>query len=172
PDLVHQGAKWLATGLSVFGIGAKTNAGYGWFDCANEIQAHVQRELQNWKRQSAEEKHRQIKEQQLKAEEQARLQRKRQLESLLAELPPQQQADKEIEMLSDTQFMQKLRDFCKDPRKGGPTEDQKKAIVRALRGPRIATWEQLKTRATKGHFARIANAIRELSKAMNLGRMP
>lgn len=30
PDVIHA-RTWLATGLSVFGLGAKTNAGYGWF---------------------------------------------------------------------------------------------------------------------------------------------
>ncbi len=30
-DLLEQARTWLATGLEVFGIGAKTNAGYGWF---------------------------------------------------------------------------------------------------------------------------------------------
>lgn len=32
---------WLHTGLQTFGLGAKTNAGYGWFDCSDTIQAVV-----------------------------------------------------------------------------------------------------------------------------------
>lgn len=172
PDLLSLAKSWLATGLSVFGLGAKTNAGYGWFECTDEIQGIIENQVQNWHRQISEEKRRQIKEQQLKAEEEARLQRKRERESLLAGLPPEQRADKEIEMLTDDQFKEKVRNFCKDTRKGGPTDEQKKAIVRALRGPRLAFWEQFKKQATKGELAKVANAIRELSKAMNLGKMP
>ena len=39
--LIEYARVWLATGLSVFGIGAKTNAGYGWFDCSKEVNGSV-----------------------------------------------------------------------------------------------------------------------------------
>jgi hypothetical protein len=32
---------WLRTGLETFGLGAKTNAGYGWFDCSEQVQEVV-----------------------------------------------------------------------------------------------------------------------------------
>ena len=39
-DLAH---RWLATGLEVFGVGAKGAAGYGWFDASEEVNAGVRR---------------------------------------------------------------------------------------------------------------------------------
>jgi len=41
-----------------------------------------------------------------------------------------------------------------------------------LRGPRLAYWQAFKTKATKGDLATVDQAIRQLSKAMNLGKMP
>ncbi len=36
---------WLQVGLEIFGLGAKTNAGYGWFDCSDAVQKSVQEAL-------------------------------------------------------------------------------------------------------------------------------
>ena len=49
---------------------------------------------------------------------------------------------------------------------------EKKAIVRALREPRLAYWQTFKTKATKGDPATVDQAIRALSKTLNLGKMP
>jgi CRISPR/Cas system CMR subunit Cmr6 (Cas7 group RAMP superfamily) len=34
-SLLEKASDWLSQGLEVFGLGAKTNAGYGWFTCLN-----------------------------------------------------------------------------------------------------------------------------------------
>ncbi|HZR18954.1 MAG TPA: type III-B CRISPR module RAMP protein Cmr6, partial [Verrucomicrobiae bacterium] len=36
--LLNQARAWLKAGLETFGLGAKTNAGYGWFDCSEAVQ--------------------------------------------------------------------------------------------------------------------------------------
>jgi CRISPR-associated protein Cmr6 len=42
--LVNHARTWLKTGLETLGLGAKTNAGYGWFaDVTEAVQAHLQR---------------------------------------------------------------------------------------------------------------------------------
>jgi CRISPR type III-B/RAMP module RAMP protein Cmr6 len=170
--LVQHARSWLATGLSVFGLGAKTNAGYGWFDCSETVHTAVT-ELLHQKaereKKAAEEK---AAKEKAEAEAKAKATEKAARDAALASLSGDERADKEIELLTDQQFDAKVRAFCKEPKKGGPTEEQKKAIVRALRGPRLAYWQAFKTKATKGDLATVDQAIRQLSKAMNLGKMP
>jgi hypothetical protein len=172
PQLVQHARTWLATGLQTFGLGAKTNAGYGWFDCSETIHNTVERTLLDRAERERAEKQRLAEEQRRKAEEAERLRQKQEREAALANLSGDERADKEIELLTDQQFDAKVRAFCKEPKKGGPTEEQKRAIVRALRGPRLAYWQAFKTKATKGELATVNQAIRQLSKAMNLGKMP
>lgn len=170
--LLATAREWLVGGLSVFGIGAKTSAGYGWFDCSETVQKSVERILQEQSESERIQKQREAEAQKLKAQEEARRKAKLEREAALAGLPPEARADKEIEMLTDQQFDNLVRAFCKDPKKGGPTDEQRKAIVRALRGPRLAYWDEFKRKATRGDPAKVANAIRELCKKMNLGKMP
>jgi len=170
--LVQHARTWLATGLSAFGLGAKTNAGYGWFDCSETIHNTVERTLLDRAERERAEKQRLAEEQRRKAEEAERLRQKQEREAALAHLSGDERADKEIELLTDQQFDAKVRAFCKEPKKGGPTEEQKRAIVRALRGPRLAYWQNFKAKATKGELAKVVQEIRELCKAMNLGKMP
>jgi CRISPR/Cas system CMR subunit Cmr6 (Cas7 group RAMP superfamily) len=172
PQLVQHGRTWLATGLSAFGLGAKTNAGYGWFDCSATIHNTVQKTLHDRAERERAEKQRLAEEQRRKAEVAERLRQEQEREAALANLSGDERADKEIELLTEQQFDAKVRAFCKEPRKGGPTEEQKKAIVRALRGPRLAYWQAFKAKATKGELAKVVQAVRELCKAMNLGKMP
>jgi CRISPR-associated protein Cmr6 len=171
-QLVQHARTWLATGLRTFGLGAKTNAGYGWFDCSETIHNTVERTLHDRAERERAEKQRLAEEQRRKAEEAERLRQKQEREAALAHLSGDERADKEIELLTDQQFDAKVRAFCKEPKKGGPTEEQKRAIVRALRGPRLAYWQNFKAKATKGELAKVVQEIRELCKAMNLGKMP
>lgn len=163
---------WLAAGLETFGIGAKTNAGYGWFDASEALSQAIIQKQQATKKQREDEIQRQRDIARQAADASARLAAKRALEEALANLAPEQQDDKKIELLTEPQFDTKVRAFCKEPKKGGPTEAEKKAIVRSLRGPRLAYWEAFKPKATKGDLASIDQAIRALSKSMTLGKMP
>ena len=162
----------LRTGLEVFGIGAKTNAGYGWFDASVELNQRIaERQAEEIKRLEeqackAAEKARQ------EAEANARAETKAALAAALEGLTPEQQGDKKLELLNEAQFEAKVRSFCKEPKKGGPTEPEKQAIVRALRGPHLAYWQTFKAKATKGDLATVDQAIRQLSKTLNLGKMP
>lgn len=162
----------LRTGLEVFGIGAKTNAGYGVFD-ASETTHH---EIATGIKQRREEERRQLREKDEQAarerEAEARRSAKAALEQALAGLSPEQQEDKKLELLTEAQFDAKMRAFCKDPKKGGPGELEKQAIIRALRGPRLAYWTLFKTKATKGELATVDQAVRSLCKTLNLGKMP
>ena len=162
----------LRTGLDVFGLGAKTNAGYGLFDASEELNTRI-----GERQKVAIERKRELERQafekaKLDAEAEARANAKAALEAALEGLPPEQQEDKKLELLSDPQFDAKVRAFCKEPKKGGPRDAEKQAIVRALRGPRLYYWLTFKTKATKGDLATVDQAIRQLSKTLNLGKMP
>ncbi len=170
--LIEWARTWLKVGLETFGLGAKTAAGYGWFDCSDEVQNRTRTLLQGKAARDEAKKQQLAQEQQRKAEEAERMRLKREREEMLANLTGDERADKEVELLTDQQFDGKVRAFLRDPKKGGPSEELKKAIVRALRGPRIAYWQDFKAKATKGELSKVAQAIRELSKAMNLGKMP
>jgi len=162
----------LRVGLEAFGIGAKTNAGYGWFEASVEFNQRIA-ERQIEERRHREEQARQAAEKaRQEAETQARAEAKAALAAELEGLTPEQQEDKKLELLSEAQFDAKVRAFCKEPKKGGPSEPEKQAIVRALRGPRLAYWEIFKTKATKGDLATVDQAVRQLSKTLNLGKMP
>jgi hypothetical protein len=116
----------------------------------------------------------------IRAEEAARIQkdaeerqrRKAEEQAALSGLSPDQQADWRLAQLSPNQFDAKVRAFCKDQRRGGPTEEEKKAIVRALRGDQAAYWSQFKGKATKGELATVDQAIRALNKQLNGDKMP
>ena len=44
-DFLAHARVWLATGLQTFGLGAKTAAGYGWFDCSEALQQAIKTDL-------------------------------------------------------------------------------------------------------------------------------
>jgi hypothetical protein len=164
---------WLASGLETFGLGAKTNAGYGWFDASETLNQAIVEQIKIAKKRREDDLQSQRDKERQDAEAAIRLAAKAALEQALAGLSPEEREDKKIEMLSVPQFEAKIRSFCKDIRKGGPGDEEKKAIVRALRGTRIAYWQEFKIKADKGgDAATIGQAIRALSKTMSLGKMP
>jgi CRISPR/Cas system CMR subunit Cmr6 (Cas7 group RAMP superfamily) len=168
--LVGRARGWLKTGLETFGLGAKTNAGYGWFEATETVQQAVGEALAEHAKKQADEAKRKQDEERRKAEQEARARLRHECEAALAGLTGDERADKEVELLSEAQFDGKVRAFCKEPKKGGPTEEQRRAIVRALRGPRLAYWQAFKTKATKGELAAADQAIRQLSKQMFPGK--
>jgi CRISPR-associated protein Cmr6 len=154
---------WLAKGLETFGLGAKTNAGYGWFIEDTEFASKL-KEREAEKKRSAEES-------MAKAQAERKRLEKAELDKTLASLPPEVRDDARVAKLSDDQFHDWLRRFVKA--KGGLTEPEKAAVVRALRGPRISTWQAFKLKAQKGgEPATIDQAIRALNKRLNGDKMP
>jgi CRISPR/Cas system CMR subunit Cmr6 (Cas7 group RAMP superfamily) len=165
--LVARARTWLASGLASFGIGAKTAAGYGWFgDVTGAVRAQLAAEMALRKKEAD----RKAADEKAAADAKAKADAKAALDAELAGLSPEQRADKLVQLLTAQQFEAKIRAFCKEPKKGGPSEDDKKAIVRALRGPQLSFWETFKTKATKGDLATVDQAIRQLSKQMFPGK--
>lgn len=165
--LVAVARRWLLTGLQEYGLGAKTNAGYGWFEDVTE--AHF--EKLDAERQA--EERRQREEEAALAKKQAEAQRiaeKLAYEARMAALTPEQRADATVADWNDDALRARMNAFIRS--KGAPSDADKAAIVRALRGPRLSLWEDFKAHARGGEPAKIADAIRALSKSLGLGKMP
>jgi hypothetical protein len=173
---VEYARAWLACGLSTFGLGAKTNAGYGWFACGSEIDRVVTAELLALQQRRQDQIAREALEQRQKREKEEQERQAAERRAATANLTPEQKIDWELARLAPQQFDSWLETFA--------TRDlpEQQAIVRALRLPpeaadsRRAVWEKLKKKAEKGGKpAKVAEAIRGLSKQMlpgKEGKMP
>ena len=161
---------WLTHGLELFGLGAKTNAGYGWFDASAELNREIAKREQGALARENLAKQRLEQETIARAVDEERLRKKRELENALAGLTPDQQEDMKIELLSEAQFDGKVRSFSKP--KGGPTAIEKAAIIRALKAPRLGYWQDFKPKAVKGDLAKVDQAIRTLNKQLYADKMP
>ncbi len=169
--LIDLAQEWLRGGLEGFGLGAKTAAGYGWFDASEQFNRTVAQKLEQavlHQRAEAEA----ARELALQQERNRKLQEEKQA---LASLTPEQQEDFKLSKLTTEQFRAKLDNFL-----ANESEPERSAVVRALRlemsapHSRRAFWDDLKLKAQKkgAKFAKIEQAIRQLSKQLNLGKMP
>jgi CRISPR-associated protein Cmr6 len=164
---------WLATGLNSFGIGAKTAAGYGWFDTSEGVGAEVRGKIQNDLKNSKALAERRSAEEKQKKEQEARQREREAKASATKDMSPDEVADWEVGQFSQEQFVAKLKSFFKEPKKGGPSDFEKAAIVRALKGPRFTIWQDFKGKAAKGgELAKSEQAIRALNKQINGDKMP
>lgn len=170
-------SRWLALGLQIFGLGAKTAAGYGWFDASERTSRTVHDLLERRARQEAAQRAAEKEAAQQKARQEADRQQKKDEEEALASLGPEAGQDFLLSRLGDAQFRSALESFTRQP------DDKQRAIVRALRkspeetGNRRAFWDELKSKAqTKGgKYGQLDSAIRVLSKQMfpgKEGKMP
>jgi CRISPR/Cas system CMR subunit Cmr6 (Cas7 group RAMP superfamily) len=172
PSRQDRARAWLANSLTTFGLGAKTAAGYGWFDVSETLQSSVRSALK-----AAGD--RRLKEQFDREEESRRKSKERQdqelretMKAAMANLTPDQQEDFKLAQLTVDQFRSALDNYAKRA-----TEEQK-AIVRAMRserdvpGSRRAFWDDLKAKAHKkgGKYAQTEQAIRQLGKQMFPGK--
>ena len=170
--LLEQAHKWLADGLTIFGLGAKTAAGYGWFDCSEAVQAAVKQAIEKREKQEAQRRQAESDAAEKKAKDEAERIRRESEKAAMANLTPEQQEDFKVAQLKEDQFRSALDNFAKK------TPEEQKALVRALRldagvpGSRRVFWEDLKAKAKKkgGKLAHTENSIRELSKQMFSGK--
>jgi CRISPR-associated protein Cmr6 len=126
-ELLQAAKKWLATGLSVFGLGAKTAAGYGWFDCSEKVQQAVMPLLQAVELQRR--KEREEAEAKRKAEEAKQAAEKAEQERL-AKAPPHEKFRAEYGKLADEPFAAQAKKYAE------MTDDQRHGFVLALKDRR------------------------------------
>lgn len=172
PSDVDSAAAWLAGGLRAFGLGAKTNAGYGWFDTDDRLQHAVQGFRARAAKARKDIAERAALEAEAKNKEAERLERKRTQDAAMASLLPDEREDYLVRQLSDDQFRAAMENF------GKRGDAERRAIVRALRQPleepgsRRKFWDDLKDKAQKkgGKWGTLADAIRSASKAQYPGK--
>ncbi len=174
--LVARARTWLATGLATLGLGAKTAAGYGWFEteqtpvAVTELLAAQQQAMAEQKRRAEEAAARK------NEEEEARRQRELHHAAMSA-MTPEQQDDFKLAQLTNDQFRSAVDNFA------NRAPEEQKAIVRAMRldptepNSRRHSWDDLKAKAQKkgGKSATTEQAIRALSKQLfpgKEGKMP
>jgi len=126
-ELLDAAKKWLATGLSVFGLGAKVAAGYGWFDCSEKVQQAVMALLQAVELQRR--KEREEAEAKRKAEEAKQAAEKAEQERL-AKAPPHEKFRAEYGKLADEPFAAQAKKYAE------MTDDQRHGFVLALKDRR------------------------------------
>jgi len=176
-DLLQKARKWLAEGLAAFGLGAKTAAGYGWFDCSEEIQVVVRQAIEKRDKKESERRQAEADAAAQKAEAETKRRRREAEKAAMANLTPEQQEDFNVAQLKEDQLRSAIDNFSRK------TPEEQKALVRAFRldavvtGSRRSFWEDLKTKAKKkgGKLAHTENSIRQLSKQMfpgKEGKMP
>lgn len=172
PKSVASAQTWLRVGLEAFGLGGKTNAGYGWFAAGESVGTAVAGEQERQRESARKLRRQQEEEARRRFEEQERARKKAEDDAATADMSDEEKADWTIRQLSPDQFEARLRAFHKEKRKGGPADDEKAAIIRALRGERLSAWTEFKAKAVKGDLATAANAIRVLNKQLNGDKMP
>jgi CRISPR type III-B/RAMP module RAMP protein Cmr6 len=165
-DLANQARSWLEEGLQTFGLGGKTAAGYGWFDCSPAVQEAGDEFLTE--RRQTEEREAQQKRQQEDDKRKAEAARKdaEARKAATANMTDEQKADYEVDQLSEQQLIEKLRRF------GDLSDTAKAALLRALLDPnrRASVWQQVKTWSIQGNqkerrtWAPVADQIRALAK--------
>ncbi len=163
---------WLAHGLQLFGLGAKTAAGYGWFDASETLQSAIKTRRESELKRIEEEASRKAEDAKKAHEAELRRLKKEEEANALKGLSSEAAEDWKIAQLSDPQFEAKVRSFFKEPKRGGPLDEEKPAIIRALKGPRLEIWKRFKAHATKGDLATAAAAIHTLNKNLHGDKMP
>jgi CRISPR type III-B/RAMP module RAMP protein Cmr6 len=155
--------RWLTVGLEVFGLGAKTAAGYGWFETEAVTRSILERReklrIEILKREEDEK---------LKAALEAKKAEAAAIAQELEGLSEEEKQNRLLSKLDDNQFYQRLVDF------NARNKSEQEALVRALyTEARHAVWTQLKEKAAKkgGKFGQAETAIRILNKALKLGKL-
>ena len=150
PDQVLDDAhRWLEQALTVFGIGAKTSAGYGWFALAPDVDEQLRAESK--RENEAREKER-------IAAEQAALKEKEKRERF-QKLGPVEKEMEILDELDDQEFANRVLqlDSC--------DENTARAIIKTLRNRRKDRWKKWKKSKKQTDAKRVAaveNVIRKL----------
>jgi CRISPR/Cas system CMR subunit Cmr6 (Cas7 group RAMP superfamily) len=143
-DSVQRACEWLAGGLATFGLGAKTAAGYGWFNTSPSIGQVVEGHLQA--RAEARRKESKAQEEIVRQRqpEEIRRQARETLEKATASMTEEETVMYTLKQLQEPQFVSKLdrwRDLSPGERLG---------IYHLMRSDKTAFWLDLRKKATEG----------------------
>jgi CRISPR type III-B/RAMP module RAMP protein Cmr6 len=165
PEFESQARAWLAAGLEKLGIGGKTTAGYGWLDCSQELQTEVRGKTEKEEQDRVRAEERQRTEEKEKRDRENTEKRRQEEKAATAAMSPEERLDYEISRWTDDQFSSRLDSFLK------LDDTMKRAMQRALKGPRAESWKKMKDLAQNGtskekkRWIPVADAVRATAKA-------
>jgi CRISPR/Cas system CMR subunit Cmr6 (Cas7 group RAMP superfamily) len=166
-ELVRLAQTWLAAGLSVFGLGARKSAGYGWFEVSAQLQQPLRAELQALQTEWRQKRVRKLAETRERERQEAEALASIKLAERMKSLSEEELLDYDLLQLKEVQFWGKVQKFH------ALDDEGKKAMIRVLQGQRSDLWRELKLRAARGgQWGRVENAIRQFSRENDLGKMP
>ena len=171
--------KWLIQAMTVLGLGAKTAAGYGWFEydeAESQKLLKAEKEKAEQKRLAEEKLERErLAREKAKQEEMERAKAKKEYEEKIKTMSPEEKWDYIIaNEWDENKFRNRLGMFWQTG-KGALDEEEKKAIVRALKVSKKAVWDEIKNaKQKKGEppWPRIADEVRKLNKTTYGDKMP
>jgi CRISPR/Cas system CMR subunit Cmr6 (Cas7 group RAMP superfamily) len=142
-DELEHARRWLADGLSIFGLGAKTNAGYGWFDASHAVQLCVGSFL----RQAQEARSAKYAEvEQARRNAAAAVAAAKVEQDRLAKAPPQERFQAEYAKLGDESFATQAKKYAE------MTDEQRHGFILALKNQKRETtkrWVKKKSELLK-----------------------
>lgn len=149
-DIISLAKIWLRGGLRIFGLGAKTNSGYGWFLCSDELQNKVidsiNKKLEEERIKEAQEKKKR-EEQERKAREKVeeeRKKREKEEQKILESLSPVEREKYLLRKMNEDAFKNELLKFKE------LTNERKEAIYLLLRDEKKEIWLQIREFSEKG----------------------
>lgn len=189
PDSVEQARQWLLQAMTLWGMGAKTAAGYGWFKFAEEDskQSLAEGQKQEDERQQQLRLEQLAKQQQQAAEQQRQKEQEEEKLALEAKMAERQKraaamqnmsADERQDILLEEKCPdeQRFRSRLQEMARGNCPEMEEKAIIRALAGKYQQLWQNelkpllnAKYRPQKGqpNWKDIASKIAERDRLYN-----
>jgi CRISPR-associated protein Cmr6 len=163
-ELLVRAKAWLAAGLSLFGLGAKTAAGYGWFDASDELQDKVGTFLRDRDAQDQKERLRKKALEEEQRDLEARMAERREKESKLAGMTEDERLDFELDQMPADRRLQWMEKI--DQR----SEAERSAIHRYLSSRRTDVWADLRRKADEGkqkerqRFTPLVQEMRRIAK--------
>lgn len=163
-DLLQTAREWLSQGLQTFGIGAKTNAGYGWFEASESLQQLVRRALRSRARQTEADRLRKADELRKKQVEMNRIADKKARKEKLNTMTDEEKQDFTLDEMKPDARQDWIAKFNQR------TSPEKEAIYRLLRSREPELWLELYTKGTTGkqkerkRFAPAVQAIFKMAK--------
>jgi len=159
-QLLGYARTWLKCGLETFGIGAKTAAGYGWFNCSesDSIKKSIDDQIHKAKELAKAEAARQEEERQKAAQ---KLEEEKREQERQANLSPEEAAKEELRKQSDEQFA----DFAKNLH--GKSKEQQIAFIDLMRTEKKERWKMWKKKKPP-----LAQSITDIVSKLVLSALP
>lgn len=148
-ELVEAAVAWLKVGLEVFGVGAKTAAGYGWFVYDEEADRRRAEEEQRRRKQAEQERIRREEERRRAEEEKKRLE----------QMTPVERIAFELSRTPDEQLAAMVKSL---PQKDADTQ---RAFLKMLREHKPHLWKKWK-KAKKERDAQRAEILRKIAEEL------